>query len=135
MRRRPLLIGGAAALILMPFAAGAQVIAEEAAQNEIVRRRLQRAGDDGRLPRQVIHSVFPKEGAASAEVVQKALEDLALEVRPAPGGGLQARQIVAVRGEAFDAFTSALVRLMAENNWQYDGWETTAVQKPKERSN
>lgn len=135
MRRRPLLIGGVAALILAPAHTWAEAMAAEVAQNDRVRRRLRRAGDDGRAPRPVIHAMHPLAGGAPVAQVQRALEDLALEVEPDRGGGLRARHVVPVRGAEFDTFTSTLVRLMGANNWQYDGWETSAVQKPKERSN
>ena len=98
-----------------------------AKKNDRVRAALAGYGDDGTLPRHVIHFAYATrkataDAAAAEAIIRRALAPDVLE--PAEvGNGLRFEQTREVASAEFDALTQALEDELAAIGWDYDGWE------------
>jgi hypothetical protein len=93
--------------------------------NDAVRAVLAAQGDDGQVPRRVMHMLAPAAGGETNETVVR--DYLVLQggtVHDSEGGnGLILEETCAVAPEAFDTRVMALEKALEAWKWQYIGWE------------
>ena len=98
-----------------------------AQKNDKVRAALAGYGDDGTLPRHVIHFAYSTRKAtgdvAAAEAIVKGLMAPDLIEPTQADEGLRFEQTREVASSEFDALTDRLETELAAIGWQYDGWE------------
>lgn len=102
------------------------------AANALVRNELRKSGDNGRVPRHVLHYAYPDMTAkpVPAATVEAFLRGFNLLVKPtAYEGGLIAEHQSAVAGASFDKLTSTSAAALRGMGWTYDGWECAVVPK------
>ena len=100
---------------------------DNAAGNAGVRAQLAAMGDDGTIPRHVLHYVYPnkKHDSAPREDIAAFLAGFDFDVvRDAEqDGGFVMEQNREVASAEFDAFTGHLTDTLRDMGWDYDGWE------------
>ena len=98
----------------------------ERRRNADIRRDLERAGDDGRAVRRVVHTARPAEkglNAAKHEVrrIVTGIADVRFTETPEmPGVVFEQRREVA--SAEFDQLCERLDRTLAQRGWVYEGW-------------
>ena len=102
----------------------------QAARNGMIREALAGQGDDGRRARQVSHYVFPDlAGAAATDTALKAaVAGYGFSARfTAAGDGLILEHEREVASADFDAEVAALIDVMDQLGWHYDGWDCAVL--------
>ena len=117
---------------ILPVAGGEPAPMGSSAANAAVREALLAHGDDGSVPRHVVHWAYPaSEGAASLAEISEYLRKGGFDVSEASDGGVQFEHSSEVASVEFDGLTLELYRVMNASGWEYDGWECAVVESER----
>ena len=95
-------------------------------KNGEVREALASNGDDGTIPRNVRHFLYPAFFPdRKRDQIASRLSELGFSTRYAEcDHGLIVEEDREVASGDFDNLTEALAKMMREQGWEYDGWES-----------